>query len=85
MKRQLGCLLVMGMVACSDPVAELGEAGAKFRRNERNEIVGVNFFDDPSQISDAELVHLKRLPQLQELSLRALRLPTRGCDIPPSH
>ena len=67
MKRLLGLLLVTGMVGCGDPVAELEKLGAKIRRNAEGEVVRVDF--SSSRPSDAGLVHLKGLTNLQHLDL----------------
>ena len=42
------------------------EFGAKIKRNEQGEVVGVNLFD--TKITDAGLVHLKRLTRLQVIT-----------------
>ena len=68
MKRLLGLLLVVGMVGCGggDP-HPLGKFGAKIDRNEQGEIIRVRL--TASHITDAGLMHLKGLTNLQTLEL----------------
>ena len=66
MKRLLGLLLVLGVVGCGDPVAKLEDLGAKISRNEQGDVVGVEL--EGTQITDAGLVHLAGLTNLQELN-----------------
>jgi len=50
-----------------DPVATVEKLGAKVERNGQGEIVSVSF--SGTQITDADLVHLKGLPNLGSLHL----------------
>ena len=66
MKRLLGLLLVLGIVGCGSNAA-LERLGAEIARNEQGDVIEVNLSD--SQITDAGLVHLKALINLDELYL----------------
>ena len=71
MRRLLGLLLVLGMVGCGpqDSVVDaLEKLGAGIERNEQGDVVGVYLQNTP--ITDAGLVHLAGLTNLQTLSLR---------------
>ena len=50
-----------------DPVAELENLRAKITRNDNGEVVALNLYG--TQVTDAGLVHLKGLTNLQTLSL----------------
>ena len=85
MRRLLGVLLVVAVVGCGskenvgdpkalvegraslDPVAALEKLEARIERNERGEVIGVDL--SGTQVSDAELAHLKELASLQVLHL----------------
>ena len=76
MKRLLGLLLVMGMVGCGDPVAELKRLGAEIEQNEQGEVIGVdNAF---RKFTDADLVQLKGLSRLQMLDLTNTQITDAG-------
>ena len=76
MKRLLGLLLVMGMVGCGVPVARLEDKGAKITKNEQGEVVEVDLYG--TQITDAGLVHLKGLTNLQTLNLDGTKITDAG-------
>ena len=78
MKRLLVCLLLIGIAGCgggsspaqtadADPVAALEKDGAKIKRNDQGEVVEVSL--ELTKITDAGLVHLKGLTELQSLSM----------------
>ena len=76
MKTLLGLLLVMGMVGCGDPVAELKRLGAEIEQNEQGEVIGVdNAF---RKFTDADLVQLKGLSRLQMLDLTNTEITDAG-------
>jgi len=89
MKRLLGCLLVMGVVGCgsdgtspahssnADPVAALDHLGARIERNEEGQVVGVQL-PLKKAVTDAGLLHLKGLAQLQTLNLGATAVTDAG-------
>ena len=62
-----GVLLVIVINDNRDPIAVLEEFGAKIKRNEQGEVVRVSLAD--TKITDAGLVHLKGLTELQSLSM----------------
>ena len=68
MKRLLGLLLVMGMVGCGDPVVGLEDKGAKITKNEQGEVVEIDLSYN-TRMTDAGLVHLKGLENLQRLDV----------------
>ena len=76
MKRLLGLLLVMGMVGCDLSVARLEDKGAKITKNEQGEVVEVDLYG--TQITDAGLVHLKDLTNLQRLYLDQTQVTDAG-------
>ena len=63
--------------AAADPVAALKKLGAKIERNEQGEVVEVSLRLSTS-ITDAGLVHLKGLPNLQNLSLFGTKVTDAG-------
>ena len=65
MKRLLGLLLVMGMVGCGGAVAELEKLGAKITKDDQGQVIRVNLY--ATRITDAGLVHLKGLTNLERL------------------
>ena len=72
MKRMLGLLLVMGMVGCGEPTLEESLAaweklGGRIER-EQGEVVAVDFPD--GNLTDAGLMHLKRMTNLETLDLK---------------
>ncbi|MCZ6767530.1 MAG: hypothetical protein O7D32_11440 [bacterium] len=77
MKRLLGILLVVAVVGCGsnesvgdpsgDSVAALEKLEARIERNDRGEVISVDL--SATQVSDAELAHLKALASLQILHL----------------
>ena len=81
MKRLLGLLLVMGMVGCGggeeDPVSALEEIGARIKRNEQGEVTNV-VITGVSRFTDAEMVHLKNLINLQGLRLQKTKVTDAG-------
>ena len=79
MKPLLGLLLVMGIVGCGGPVAELEKLGATIERNDNGEAGAVIF--DNSEVTDAGLGHLKELTKLQALDLPAAP-PAAGAGSP---
>ena len=76
MKRLLGLLLVMGMVGCGDPVAELRSFGAKITKDEQGKVIKVDL--SSTLITDAGLMHVKGLTNLQKLDLRATKVTPLG-------
>tara|TARA_B100000686_G_C16554105_1_gene844177 strand:+ start:117 stop:422 length:306 start_codon:yes stop_codon:yes gene_type:complete len=58
-------LLVMGMVGCGGPT--LGEVDANVALNPRGEVWAASLRD--SNVTATWLVHLKKLPELSDLSL----------------
>ena len=67
--------------AVADPVAALKKLGAKIERNEQGEVVEVSFrgrFGRRTKITDAGLVHLKGLTNLQTLTLGASQVTDAG-------
>ena len=76
MKRLLVCLLLVGVVGCGDPVAELEGKGARFTKTERGEVVGADFLF--TKITDEGLVHLKSLPNLQKLIVAGTKITDAG-------
>ena len=76
MKRLLGLLLVMGMVGCGGSVAELEKLGAKITKDDQGQVIRVNLY--ATRITDAGLVHLKGLTNLQHLSLDATKVTDAG-------
>ena len=81
MKRLLGLLLVMGIVGCGpteeESVAALEKLGALIKRNDNGEVVRVWVLQS-TQITDAELEHLKGLTNLGELWLNNSRITDTG-------
>ena len=94
MKKTLAVLLLLLLVVgCdgekpsgggdADAVAALEKLYAIISRNEQGEVVGVDFdtlvraFDEIS-ITDAELVHLKGLTNLQEINLNGTQITDAG-------
>ncbi len=75
MKRLLGLLLVMGMVGCGDPVAELEKLGAEIKRNEQGEVITVSCGEFTG---DADLVHVKTLTKLRKLDLSLTNVTDAG-------
>ena len=67
MKRLLGLLLVMGMVGCGDPVAELRSFGAKVTKDEQGKVIKVSLYG--TQVTDADIVHVKDMTKLQTLDV----------------
>ena len=79
MKRLLGLLLVMGMVGCGDPVAELEKLGAEIKRNNNGEVVDVDLdYKAINSITDAGLVHLKEMTSLEMLWLHGTQITDAG-------
>ena len=89
MKRLLGLLLVLGMVGCgsqdsavdavqkSTPaVAALEKLGARIYRYEQDDVCGVFLRD--TQITDAGLVHLAGMTNLQDLYLTDTQVTDAG-------
>jgi hypothetical protein len=66
-KRLLGLLLVMGIVGCGGPVAQLEKLGARIKRNDNGEVVGLRLRG--WHVTDAGLMHLMGLTNLQSLCL----------------
>ena len=63
--------------ADADPVAALKKLGATIKQNEQGEVVEVSLRLSTS-ITDAGLVHLKGLPNLQNLSLFGTKVTNAG-------
>jgi hypothetical protein len=82
MKRLLGLLLVM--VGCGGPTLE--QLATKIGRNDNGEIISVDF--KSSNVTDAGLVQLKDLPNLEWLGLGGTKLTDAGLvhlkEIPPA-
>ena len=76
MKRLLGLLLVMGMVGCGGAVAELEKLGAKITKDDQGQVIRVNLY--ATRITDAGLVHLKGLTNLQDLKLGGTKITDAG-------
>ena len=73
MKHLLGLLLVMGIVGCGGPLEKLG---ATIERNSEGEVV--NVYLNNTQITDAGLVHLKGMTNMQNLDLTFPRITDAG-------
>ena len=76
MKRLLGLLLVMGMVGCGGPVAELRSLEAKVTKYDQGKVIKVDL--SKTQVTDAGLVHLKELANLQYLFLGEAKITDSG-------
>ena len=59
-----------------DPVKALEKLGAKIERNEQDDVAGVKLYG--TQVTDAGLVHFKRLTNLKSLSLRDTQVTDAG-------
>ena len=92
MKRLLGLLLVMGMVGCgggakvdeppaqaveTDLIAALEKLGAKIERNDNGDVVTVRCSWNET-LTDAGLVHLKGMTNLQTLDLQRTKVTDAG-------
>ena len=71
-----GVLVVIVINSNRDPIAVLEEFGAKIKRNEQGEVVELSLHD--TKITDAGLVHLKGLTNLQNLDLIGTKVTDAG-------
>ena len=84
--RVLLAVLLIGIAGCGggdslwvvDPVVALEKDGAKFKRNDQGEVVEVSL--ELTKITDAGLVHLKGLTNLQTLNLRFTKVTDVGLE-----
>ena len=65
-------------VAVIDPVAELENLRAKITRNDNGEVVAVNLLSYRTKITNAGLVDLRRLTNLQKLDLSFTQVTDAG-------
>ena len=90
--RVLVVVLLIGIAGCgggssppaqtanANPVAALEKIGATIKRNEQGEVVEVNLRG--TKVTDAGLVHLKGLTNLQTLYLDGIIATTEGAGPP---